>query len=206
MADTLTATLDPLKTNRIGTSPFGIIQGTINLSSYSQTKVAFSTLLGYFATGGLLRVIPNGLSSNGYVIKWDDTNQCFRAYQTAALTANIALAAAGSAVALTSATSVTFQHTATVPDEVVISGGTYSSITLNRGGYTTPNLSGKDIIIPREVSDVLSITFTSGAAPGVESLPRAAYTASSNSAAALTEVPNSTNVGTFDFIAVGQMG
>jgi hypothetical protein len=202
MADTITVTVDSIKTRRVDASPFGIIAGQCNLSSYSSSKTALAALIGLFRTSTtLLRVIPMPLSSNGYLLKWDDTAQAFRAYQPGAVTT--ALAAAGSGTALTSTTSVTMNNTATVEDTLVISGGTYSAATIARGGYTSPNLSATGMIV-REVGDIFSMTFTSASMPGVESLPRARVTASV--AAAAAEVANATNVGTFDFIAMGQMG
>jgi hypothetical protein len=211
MADTITLAFDTPRAQRIGGSGvFGVVSGLATLSSYSSSKVALTALTGYFVPStGLLRVSPNGVSSNGYALRWSHTDSAFRAYSTAALAPGSVPAAAqitvGSSVfSYTSGTSgpaapngemVTLQPTST--DAV-----TY---TITRGGVTsgvfTATSLGPDAVTLQS-GDVLAVTWATGA-PTMYSFPFPAPTA--DAATTLAEVANATNVGTFDFIAVGQM-
>lgn len=60
--------------------PFGIVAGLITLSSTDNTATATLALTGLFATTGPLNVVCDGVSSLGYVPRWDATNHIFRAY------------------------------------------------------------------------------------------------------------------------------
>lgn len=204
MADTVSVTLDMLHTYMIGNSPFGVLSGIANLTSYSQTKAELTAITGQFKPSGLLRVVFDGLSSNGYVTRWSATDKAIKCYTPGSVTNVISGVTPASGSVVSSATSTTFADTATQPDNLIISGGTFSAFSITRGGYTSPNLSGTTRIVPRDPGDIFSMTFTSGAAPVIESLPHAAPTASI--AAALAEVTNGVNVGTIGFIAIGQRG
>lgn len=204
MADTITVTLDPVKTKQIGASAFGMLCGQANLSSYSSSKTALTAITGLFMPSTTLFRVVGGVSSNGYTIRWDDTAQAFRAYGAAANTDSLSLAAAGAATAISlTGSPMTITNALAVPDDVTITGGTVTSITFNRGAFTSASLgtSGK---FHREVGDSLIVTYTGS--PTIESIPAAAYTISDTGAGALTEVANATNVGLIDFVAMGQMG
>lgn len=64
--------------------PTGAVAGTGTLSSTDNTATTTPALQGLFRTGGPLYVICDGISSLGYVIRWDATNHIFRAYQSTA--------------------------------------------------------------------------------------------------------------------------
>lgn len=81
MADTLTVTLDLRYPKRLGGSgKFGLVTGVTNLTAYDTNKVPVAAITGRFRT--LYRVICDGVSSNGYAMRWDIAAQAFRAYDT----------------------------------------------------------------------------------------------------------------------------
>lgn len=198
MADTITVTIDPIKTKQIGASAFGVAFGQANLSSYSSSKTALTAITGLFMPSTTLLRVVGGVSSNGYAIRWDDTAQAFRAYSSAG-TPGLAAAGAAGTIALTGSP-MTIANSGSVPEDVVVTGGTVTSLTFNRGTLTTASLgtSGKFHL---EVGDNLIMTYTG--TPALDSFPAAAVTMT---AAAAAEVANATNVGLIDFIALGQMG
>lgn len=210
MADTITLTFDTPKAQRIGaTGAAGFISGLATLSSYSQSKTALSALLGYFVPStAFIRVSNGGVSSNGYIIRWDDTAQAFRAYAPGAGAVSLVAPAAASQV--TSGVSGTvLSYTAPVvasggvPGNYIVSGGTaISEVQINRGAYTTPSLGSGAGPYHLDPGDKLTITATSIAGTTVEAMPEATTAVA---AAAMAEVANATNVGTFDFVAFGQM-
>lgn len=77
-----TVTLDFPKPGRLGNLPMGVISGTCNVTNYNSTLVELTTITKAFLPGGKLRVTPNGVSSLGFVIKWDSTGKAFRAFST----------------------------------------------------------------------------------------------------------------------------
>lgn len=87
MADTLTVTLDLRYPKRVGGSgKYGAISGTATISSYSTSKVAVSQITGLFRT--TYRVVCDGVSANGYAMRWDTAASAFRAYDTGAASGN----------------------------------------------------------------------------------------------------------------------
>lgn len=204
MADTITVTVDPIKTKQIGASAFGVVCGQASLTSYSSSKTALTAITGLFMPSTTLLRVVGGVSSNGYSIRWDDTAQAFRAYGAAANTDSIALGAPAAAgtIALTGSP-MTIANAGTVPEEIVVTGGTVTSITRNRGTLTTASM-GTAGSFHLEVGDNLIVTYTG--TPALDQFPAGAYTITDAGAGALSEVANATNVGLIDFIAMGQMG
>lgn len=80
MADTVAIVFDQRNAlaGQLAASPFGGMSGTITISSYSQTKVAYAALTGKFKS--LKRCIIDGISSNGYLCRWDTATNTVRAY------------------------------------------------------------------------------------------------------------------------------
>jgi|SRR5215469_7267948 len=100
MADTITITFDLVKPIRVGAyGKVGMITGQANLTSYSQTKAALTSITGLFVRA--VRVTPQP-SSLGYVTRWDDTSSCFRAYGNT----SVASGATGALVECSNTTSV----------------------------------------------------------------------------------------------------
>ena len=198
MADTITVSIDPIKTKQIGASAFGVVCGQANLSSYSSSKTALTAITGLFMPSTTLLRVVGGVSSNGYAIRWDDTAEAFRAYSSAG-TPGLAAPAAAGTIALTGSP-MTITNAGSVPEEIVVTGGTVSSITRNRGALTTASM-GTAGSFHLEVGDNLIVTYTG--TPTLDQFPAGAVTMT---AAAAAEVANATNVGLIDFIAMGQMG
>lgn len=83
MPDTLTVSLDLRYPKRTGGSgKYGQVSGSANITSYSQTKSPVTAIAGLFRT--TYRVVCDGVSSNGYAMRWDTAAQAFRAYGSAA--------------------------------------------------------------------------------------------------------------------------
>jgi len=81
MADTLTTTLDLKFPQKVGGyGKLGLISGTSTISSYSTSKVAVTAITGLFRN--LYRCVADGVSSNGYAMRWDVSAQAWRAYTT----------------------------------------------------------------------------------------------------------------------------
>lgn len=78
-----TVTLDFPRAGRLGSSPFGVLTGVCNLTNYNSTLAELTTITKAFRPDGVLRVVADGLSSNGYAIKWDTAGKAFKAYRTA---------------------------------------------------------------------------------------------------------------------------
>lgn len=145
-----TVTLDTPRPGRLGNTPMGVLSGICNLTNYNSTLAEITTITKAFLTGGVLRVVPTSLTSNGYVVQWDTTGKAFKAYRSGAASGSLATSSG---------------NPATHPLGVTASSGTIVSDTI----YTA--VSGVTV-----------------------------------AAAALAEVANDVNIGTFAFIVVGQMG
>jgi len=95
MADTLTVTFDMRFPQKVGGyGKLGVISGVGNISSYSSSKVPVTQVTGLFRT--LYRCTNDGVSSNGYAMRWDTAQNAWRAYDTGAASGN-ALAEAANA-------------------------------------------------------------------------------------------------------------
>ena len=145
-----TVTLDTPKPGRLGNSPMGVLSGTCNLSNYNTTQSEITTITKAFLPNGKLRVVADGLSSNGYAVKWDTTAKAFKAYRVGTGTGTLTIA---------SGTAATHPVGVSGASGNLVSDTTYSGI----GTVAT-------------------------------------------AAAALAEAANDINVGTFNFIVVGQLG
>lgn len=165
-----TVTLDTPRPGRLGSSPMGVLSGTCNLTNYNTTQAEITTITKAFKPDGKLRVVADGLSSNGYVVKWDVTAKAFKAYRAGAAT-------------------------------VTPSG----SITASAPTITTT--TGTPATAPIGVeSDALTQTAGASGITGVQAPTITDSRTFSAAAGALAQAPNDTNIGTFNFIVVGQMG
>lgn len=199
MVDTVTVTLDLKFPQRVGGyGKVGIISGQANLTSYSQTKSALSAVTGLFKT--LYRLVPDGQSSLGYDIRWDNAAQAFRALQPGAVT----VGAAPAAVAITPpASAAAYTNADGVPETVIITGGTSTHAVIGRasGAFTSADVATTNPIVAHlDPGDTLTVTYS--VAGTWTKLPFAGSTV----AAADVEVANATNIGTINFIAIGQIG
>lgn len=140
-----TVTLDFPRAGRLGSSPFGVLTGVCNLTNYNSTLAELTTITKAFRPNGVLRVVADGLSSNGYAIKWDTAGKAFKAYRTATPLMTTASGSVSHALGVTA------------------SSGTMISDAIYTGAVVGP-------------------------------------------AAPLVEAGDDTNIGTFNFHIVGQMG
>lgn len=145
-----TVTLDAPKPGRLGNTPMGVLSGTCNLTNYNTTQAEITTITKAFLTGGKLRVVADGLSSLGYVCKWDTTAKAFKAYRQ---------------------------------------GGGTGTITTSSGNPATHPLG-----VTGASGSLVSDTIYTGVTGVV------------TTGAALVEAASDTNIGTFNFIIVGQLG
>jgi len=77
MAYTASVTLDTPTAKKIGRR-LRVLTGQCNITSYDTTGVEITDITKYFRS--IKSVVPDGVSSNGYVIKWDRADKCFHAY------------------------------------------------------------------------------------------------------------------------------
>jgi len=77
MAYTIDVTLDMPRNQRISRD-LGMITGSADLTLYHQTAAEVTEITGLFGT--INQVIANGLSDNGYLIRWDPTDEAFHAF------------------------------------------------------------------------------------------------------------------------------
>lgn len=113
-----TTTLDVAAPARLGNTPMGVISGTVNVSSYDTAHPEVTAITGKFIAGGALRVCPNGLSSGGYMIQWDDTSKSFKAYRAAGTVAAGTVTSTGTI----SSASISMTSAGTVTNPVGVSG------------------------------------------------------------------------------------
>lgn len=209
MADTIVLTFDTPKAVRVGgAGAFGIVSGLANLSVYDTAKTALAALTGLFVPStGLLRVVTDGTSSGGYSLRWDATSKAFRAYRSAAATGSLALAAPGAAVAITPpASTVAYTNTDAGPITVVITGGTSTHAVIGRtsGSFTSADIGTVNpLVVHLDVGDTLAVTYS--VAGTWTKLPYGIYGLTNSAAAVLTEAAASANIGTFQFLAFGQI-
>jgi len=77
MAYTATVTLDTKHAERI-TRNLGVLVGKCDITKYNQTGVEITGITGHFKK--VLRVISDGISDNGYIVRWNTTDKCFHAF------------------------------------------------------------------------------------------------------------------------------
>jgi hypothetical protein len=122
-----TVALDYPKPARLGNTPMGVVSGLVTISSYDTAHPAVTAITGVFKPSGLLRVVPNGESSNGYTVRWDHATDSFKAYLPAGTVANPTISAgsgsAGVALGVTSGA-------------LTISGGATGVTGVIAGGFT----------------------------------------------------------------------
>lgn len=72
-----TVSVDLPRTERLDRE-LAIITGTCDITNYNQTGAEITDITKYFTS--VVRVICDGVSDNGYLVKWDATDKCFHAY------------------------------------------------------------------------------------------------------------------------------
>jgi hypothetical protein len=81
MADyAATVTLDLPRPERISKN-YGFILGKCAITNYNQTGLEITDITRYFNDETVpIRVICDGVSSTGHMIRWDETDKCFHAF------------------------------------------------------------------------------------------------------------------------------
>lgn len=166
-----TVTLDTPKPGRLGNTSMGVLSGTVNITNYNSTLVALTAITKAFLPGGKLTVVPNGISSNGFIPTWNAAGSSFRAY------------AAGSGTVTPSGGSIT----ASAP-----------TITTATGNPATAPVG----VVTGALAQTSGATGITGVQAPIITDTRT-FTAD---AGALAQASNDVNVGSFTFIAVGQLG
>jgi len=72
-----TTTLDVPKQERVSRE-LGLVCGKCDVTNYNQTGVEITDITNRFRS--LLRVICDGVSDNGFLVRWDTTDKCFHAF------------------------------------------------------------------------------------------------------------------------------
>ena len=74
----VTVTLDQRSAAKFGNGGFKLIAGQVALSNYNSTPAEITGITGEFKT--LLRVVCDGVSSGGYLVRWSKTDKALKAY------------------------------------------------------------------------------------------------------------------------------
>lgn len=72
-----TITLDVPKAERISRN-LGVIVGKCDVTNYNQTGAEITDITKHFKT--LFRVMSEGISDNGFAVRWSTTDKCFHAF------------------------------------------------------------------------------------------------------------------------------
>ncbi|SRR5258708_16808990 len=83
MAYTVAVTYDQRSAAKFGNGGFKIIAGSANISVYDSTKPV-SIITNEFRT--LLRVVCDGISTLGFVVRWDATAKQFKCFNPNSIT------------------------------------------------------------------------------------------------------------------------
>jgi len=88
MADYAATVTTPLKKCERISRSMGILAGKYNLTNYNTTLIQQTAITKYFATGGvagftggIIAVVPSGVSDNGHSMVWDYATGAFKAYK-----------------------------------------------------------------------------------------------------------------------------
>lgn len=186
-----TVTLDQRSAAKLGNGGFKLLSGQVALTNYNSTPAGITGISGEFAT--LFRVICDGVSSSGYLVRWSKTDNALKAYYP-----SVAITPAGTVAAPTFTGSALAAHrhvlhfqTSAAANAVTAAANSLRTAAAAFDVAGVANSSGEGGIV-----DV-----TAGTPAGTNSAP--AFTGTAVVAAGGTEVANDVNVGTVNFIAFG---
>lgn len=97
-----TVTKDHPNAERLSRS-FGMIVGKCDITNYNTTGAEITDITKYFNDDTVdIRVICDGVSDNGYLVRWNTTDKCFHAFyprsaQAAVTTDKLTITASGAA-------------------------------------------------------------------------------------------------------------
>lgn len=139
-----TASLNLPNPVRIGSSRVGVVFGSVNVTNYNTTLAEITGITGVFRSAP--RVMLGGISSNGYLVKWDSTAKAVKAYKSPLITAS------------SSAPTVTTGTNATTTAPVYTNGGVLTQTTGAAGitGVQAPTItvSGSSAALIQVANDV----------------------------------------------------
>ena len=75
-----TVTLDTPRVERVSRN-YGMLVGKCDITNYNQTGAEITDITKYFDdTTVAIRVLNDGVSDNGYIVRWNTTDKCFHAF------------------------------------------------------------------------------------------------------------------------------
>jgi hypothetical protein len=74
-----TATLDQRSAAKLSNGGFKLLSGSVALSNYNSTPAEITGITKYFR-GGAPRVVCDGVSSSGYLVRWSASDKALKAY------------------------------------------------------------------------------------------------------------------------------
>lgn len=138
-----TVTLDTPKALRMGSTRYGVLFGQVDVTNYNTSLEEVAGITGKFRSAP--RVMLGGLSSNGYVVKWDRTSKSVKAYRVPTITAS------------SSAPTITTGTDAGVTEPMYTNGGALTQTTGAAGitGVQAPTItvSGSGAALSQAAND-----------------------------------------------------
>jgi len=83
-----TTTLDRPHATKVGREGLGMLTGKSDVTNYNATRPANTTITDQFVT--INRVVVDGVSDNGYLVRWNPTDKQFMAYHMGTTGATVA--------------------------------------------------------------------------------------------------------------------
>ena len=105
-----TVTMDLPAAKRVNKG-LAVVMGKADISNYNTTGAEITDITGAFKK--LLRVISEGVSDNGYLVRWDTTDECFHAFYPVAVIADAGVADANNTVMKSAAATLEVAGTGT---------------------------------------------------------------------------------------------
>lgn len=72
-----TTTIDHRRSERVSRNLFMVV-GKCDITNYNQVGAEITDITKHFKT--ILRVIADGISDNGYGVRWNTTDKCFHSF------------------------------------------------------------------------------------------------------------------------------
>ena len=220
-----TVTLDHPTAMRLASNNFKLLSGQCNITNYNQTGAEITGITKFFGADAP-RVISDGFSTNGYMIRWNRTDKCFHAYYPTKAITPAGTAAAQTFTGTAPASDLNyatpaFSGTGLTAAGQVMTTTDNQTMTLNQcagmwllaaTGATPPML----IVSNTAVTGAPAVLTVQGAAAtdaGAYKILKALTPVGTNSTSALsgtpvaaqagTEVANDVDVGIVNFLAFG---
>ena len=116
------------KCERISRS-LGILAGKCNIPTYNTSLLTITAITRYFVTGnvlgftqGIIAVVPQGASSNGYLFEWDYATGAFKCYTPTAATIAVDSALSGASLLFDSGGGAAALHATSAVGNITYAG------------------------------------------------------------------------------------